>query len=340
MTERESRIQTICLTILATLAVGWVLYWARPVLLPFVVAVIVVLALSPVVELLTGRLRCPRPLSVLMTIIFGVAVLSLVGVLVSISVAGLLANARDYQLQIRILIDNALESLPLAYFGLDPATVLDQIPLNAVSRVLVGTGNALIDILSQGFLVIIFVIFLLVGGSAASQAEATGMWGAVRLRVKRYIVTKVVVSMVTGASVGAVLTLLGIPLAGVFGLMAFLLNFIPGFGSIVSTLLPLPIVLVNPDIGASTAVLAIAIPGAIQITFGNFIEPTVLGESLDLHPVAILMSLVLWGMLWGIVGMFLAVPMTAVLKILLERMEHTRPIAELLSGRLEPLMRE
>lgn len=334
MTERESRIQTACLTILATLAVGWVLYWARPVLLPFVLAVILTLALLPVFELLAGRLRCPRLVAVIVTIVLAVGVLSLVGVVVSVSVSRLVANATNYQRQIGIVVDNALESLPLEYFGLDRSAVLDQLPLNTVSGVLVGTGNAIIDILSQSFMVLIFVIFLLAGSSGVPQ-ETKGVWGEVRERVKRYINTKVLVSTVTGVSVGAVLTILGIPLAAVFGLMAFLLNFIPSFGSIVSTLLPLPIVLVNPGIGLATGILAIALPGAIQITLGNFVEPKVMGESLDLHPVVILMSLVLWGMLWGIVGMFLAVPMTAVLKILLERMEHTRGFAELLGGRLD-----
>ncbi len=335
---RQTRIQTVCLTILAAVATGWVLAWARPVLLPFVLAVIVVLSLSPIADLLTKRLRCPRPLAILGTLIFALGVLLLVSVTVSISVASLVANAATYQRQIGILIDTALESLPLGYFGLDPDTVLAQIPLNAVSAVLVGTGNALVDILSQGFLVIIFVVFLFVGGQSSSTRPLGGIWSEVRNRVQRYVTTKVVVSTATGAIVGTILTVLGIPLAAMFGLMAFLLNFIPSVGSIVSTLLPLPIVLVNPDIGLARAVLAIALPGLVQVTFGNFVEPRAIGESLDLHPVVILMSLVFWGLLWGIVGMFLAVPMTAVLKILMERVEHTQPVAEAMGGRLDALL--
>ena len=125
-----------------------------------------------------------------------------------------------------------------------------------------------------------------------------------------------------------------------FGLLAFLLNFIPSFGSIIATLAPLPIILVNPDIQATAGVLAIVLPAAVQLTLGNFVEPKIMGESLDLHPVVILMSLVFWGMLWGIAGMFLSVPMTAVLQIFLERMEHTRPIADVMAGRLDRVFRE
>ena len=83
-----------------------------------------------------------------------------------------------------------------------------------------------------------------------------------------------------------------------------------------------------------TAVLAIVLPGTIQIVIGNMLEPKILGESLDLHPATVLMSLIFWGMLWGIVGALLAVPMTAVLKILLERLEPARPFAEIMAGRL------
>ena len=99
--------------------------------------------------------------------------------------------------------------------------------------------------------------------------------------------------------VGTVLAVLGIDLALVFGLFAFLLNFIPSVGSLIATLLPLPIVLMSPDVSVLVAVLAIGVPGGIQFTIGNVLEPKIMGDALDLHPVAILMALILWGMLWA-----------------------------------------
>jgi AI-2 transport protein TqsA len=80
--------------------------------------------------------------------------------------------------------------------------------------------------------------------------------------------------------------------------------------------------------------LAILIPGVIQLVIGNVVDPLVMGESLDLHPVAIVVSLIFWGMIWGVVGMLLAAPIAAILKLLLERLELTRPLANLLAGRL------
>ena len=84
-----------------------------------------------------------------------------------------------------------------------------------------------------------------------------------------------------------------------------------------------------------TVVLAIALPGAVQMSVGNIIEPKLMGEELDLHPVTILLALMIWGAIWGIVGMLLATPITAVMKILFERMELTRPVADLFAGRLD-----
>jgi AI-2 transport protein TqsA len=152
--------------------------------------------------------------------------------------------------------------------------------------------------------------------------------------VKGFIVTKTLISAVTGVLVGVTLELLGVELALAFGFFAFLLNFIPTLGSLISTLLPLPVVLMNPELSTTGAILAIAVPGAIHFAIGNLVEPLVMGDSLELHPVALLLSLMIWGAIWGIVGMLLAAPITAVLKILSERIEPTRPLGRMLAGHL------
>ena len=116
--------------------------------------------------------------------------------------------------------------------------------------------------------------------------------------------------------------------------MAFFLNFVPNVGSIVAIFLPLPIILISPDLDMTILALAILLPGSVQMFIGNVIEPKMLGDSLDLHPITVLLSLIFWGMLWGIPGMLLAAPITAVLKILSENLEITAPVARLLSGKL------
>ena len=143
------------------------------------------------------------------------------------------------------------------------------------------------------------------------------------------------VSAATGFLVGLVLWLLGVEFAWVFGFLAFLFNFIPNIGSVIATLLPLPVALLDPQMSVTIKVMVVAVPAGIQFIIGNLIQPKVMGQSLDLHPVAVLISLIFFGMIWGVIGMFLATPITAVMKILLERMELTAPVAALLAGRLE-----
>jgi len=331
----DQRIQTVSLFVLATVAVGFVLYWLQAVLVPFVLSVFIALGLSPLIDMLSGRLRLPRWLAVLLTLLVAIALLVLVGFLITVSANRLAANAISYQAQVRTLIDGFLERFPLEQYGINPDEVV-RLPLQAISTVAVNIANAIVTLVSQGSVVLIFLGFLLLGGSARTEPVG-GIWGEVEFRVKRYIAFKFILSAITGVLVGLILSVLGIDLAMAFGLMAFLLNFIPSIGSIVATLLPLPVVLVSPDVGGVTMVLAILLPGAVQMTIGNVIEPKIMGDGLDLHPVTILLALMIWGALWGIVGMLLATPITAMMRIMLERAELTRPVANLLAGRLDDL---
>jgi AI-2 transport protein TqsA len=154
------------------------------------------------------------------------------------------------------------------------------------------------SVLSNGLIVVIFMIFMLAGKGGPAPPEG-GLRAQIDQRIKRYLLTKVVVSGLTGLLVGVTLWVLDVQLAMVFGLLAFLLNFIPNIGSVIATLLPLPVVVLSPDLSMVAKILAIAIPGAVQFSVGNLIEPKIMGESLDLHPVVVLLGLIFFGWLWG-----------------------------------------
>ena len=326
----EQRIQTVCLLILATAAAGACLFWLRPALLPFVLALFIALGLTPLVDFQVERLRLPRGLAVAATGLIALLLIWLLGSLLSTSIGQLAENANRYQTQVDALLTTA--SQPLERFGVSLPEALGAggVSAGAIGGALLGTTTAVLDALSKSLLVLIFVIYLLIGGSAPQ----TGVAREIVQRVQRYIVTKGLMSGATGLLVGLTLWILDVDLALVFGVLALLLNFMPSVGSIVATLLPLPIVLVSPDVSATAAVLAIAVPAALQFAIGSVIEPKLMGDSLDLHPIAILIALIFWGMLWGVIGMLLATPITAVLRILFERLEYTRPLANLLAGRL------
>jgi AI-2 transport protein TqsA len=322
--------------ILAAVAVGFVLYWFRAVLIPFMLAVFVAYGLGPIIEIQNQRLKVPRPLAVLVTLVVGALLLSVLGGLVSSSIQQLSQHSVDYQHQIEGLVDRAASS-PLVRrlvpeIGHD-FDVRSLIPTDRLQGLVVLMTSAIVDLLSNGLIVLIFLFFLLSGESAV---RSRGLRAEVEGKIRRYLVVQTLLSGATGILVGVILAVLGVPLAMVFGLLAFLLNFIPSIGSIIATVLPLPVVLMSPDITPSVAVLAIALPGGVQFTIGTLLSPKVMGDSLELHPVTILLALTVWGSIWGIVGMLLATPITAVMKMLFERLELTRPIARLMAGRIEP----
>lgn len=332
--ELERRVQTISLVVLAVIAGAAALHWLRPVMVPFVLALFVALALEMLVELGVTRLRLPRAVALTGVVALTLLFFALVGVVVSASVRQISQSAPVYSEQLGQLVEEGIAALPAWARRLGVRSELEslsEIPVSTVGTFLASTTNAILNLLSKSFLVLIFVLFLVLG---SRPAPAQGTWGRIRLQVQRYLVWKAAISALTGILVGATLTALGIPLAMAFGLLAFLLNFVPSLGSIVATLLPLPVVIVSPEISSLQAALALAIPGTIQMVLGNVVEPKLMGESLDLHPIAILISLIFWGMLWGLVGALLATPITAVLKILLDKFEGSRPVAELMAGRL------
>jgi len=336
----EPRIQTVCLLLLSAVAGGAALYWLSPVLIPFVLAIFFTYCLTPIIDLQMRYLRAPRPLAIVATFALGCVVLTLLAVLVSTSVNQMSANADMYQTRITQLADQAITALPLERFGVQKeklAQSLMQMPEKFIGGALSGTVSAIMNVLSNGLLVLIFMLFLLLGKSTGTTAGDGGIRDEIETRIKRFIIAKTLLSAITGVLVGATLGALGVEFALVFGVFAFLLNFIPNIGSAIATLLPLPIVLLNPELAIVAKISAIAIPGVIQFAVGNVIEPKVMGQSLDLHPVAVLISLIFFGMIWGIVGMFLATPITAVIKIFFERMPFTQPAADLLAGRLDAL---
>jgi AI-2 transport protein TqsA len=123
-------------------------------------------------------------------------------------------------------------------------------------------------------------------------------------------------------------------MAMLFGLLAFLLNFIPNVGPIVASLLPIPIAFAHFENNLWMVVPVVALPGTVHMTIGNFVEPKLMGRGLELHPVAVLLALALLGLLWGVIGMVLAVPIAAMVRIVLSRFTTTRALGELLAGQL------
>lgn len=338
----EQRIQTICLLILTALGITGALYLFASVLIPFVLSIFLTLCLIPAIDVQMKLLRIPRRTAILTTVAIGCALLILGALLVTKAVNQIVESKDDYGKQFQQLLVKTRGLLPPEWYtdpndsSAEPSEPLIRIPTNTIRKVLTDTASSIMGVISNGLLVVIFMIFM-VTGKGTYKAPPGSLWWEVESRIKRYVLTMLFTSGITGILVGLALAILGVEFGWMFGFLAFLLNFIPNIGSIIAIILPLPVALIDPELGMISKILVLVIPGSIQFIIGNLLQPKMMGESLDLHPVVVLLSLIFFGTIWGIIGMFLAVPITAVVKILLERFGYTRAIADLISGKTDML---
>ncbi len=331
LTREQTRLVTFSLVVLSAAVITAALYYTKLVMVPFVLAVILVNLLAPGVDFLIRRLRFPKALAVFCAMLVALGILTLLGLLISVSTRGLLVSAPIYQARLDAGFVKWLTFLDRYGLDVGARTLIDTVKALPLTNWLGSFAGALFSWLTTALLVLIFMVYLLIGRRTLD--DRVGLYGEVEQKIRRYIMTKVVTSAATGILVTVILLALGLDLAVVFGILAFFLNFIPNVGSIVATVLPLPVALIQFDT-MGPVIAVVALPGLVQLSIGNGLEPVLMGRGLDLHPLVVLMALLFWGLLWGVAGMFLAAPLTAIIRLVLERFETTRPMAELMSGHL------
>jgi AI-2 transport protein TqsA len=187
------------------------------------------------------------------------------------------------------------------------------------------------------FLVFLIVLFILIEASgfpsklqdAFPNPEKTlGHFKAMTASVNQYMGVKAIFSLATGILVWLLLTLIGVDFAPTWGLLAFLLNFIPNIGSIIAAVPAILLALIQ--LGWPCALLTMLGYLVVNIIIGNFLEPRVMGRSLGLSTLVVFLSLLFWGWVLGPIGMVLSVPLTMIVKIALAANEDTRWVAVLL----------
>jgi len=170
----------------------------------------------------------------------------------------------------------------------------------------------------------------LIAASSNQQAAVTAVLEHISELIRDYLSIKTLTSLLTGAASYLVMLLAGVDFASFWAVLIFVLNYIPVIGSIVAVAFPVLLTALQfGDWGSFIAVLVGLT--AVQQAVGSFIEPRLMGASLNLSPLVILLSLTLWGQLWGIPGMLLCVPIMVIVTITLSQFESTRAIAILLS---------
>ncbi len=341
----DRRVQTACLLIMALISIGVALWLLQPVLVPFVLALFFSQCLAPVIKLLMRKFRLPQMVAVGVTVVLAAGVLTGVGFILAGSASGVTdQNLESFKQSLTSMLHRVESSRPAQIMGI-PANGDTESYINFAK----GYGGSifqqyggsiskflLTQIANAGSILLLMAFLLL--GRRSPHHQRSGIIHEIEARVQRYISLTVFISALTGVLVGAPLAILGVKFAAGFGFLAFLLNFIPNVGAVIATVLPVPIILLDPQMHGHFVVqiLAIAIPAGMQVLVGS-LQPRLMGNSLDLHPVVVLLSLLFFTMIWGVGGAFLATPLTAVIKIVFEKIPATRPLAAALAGNLEPL---
>lgn len=309
----------------------------RPVLVPLALAVFMVTASLPALEGLRRR-GVPRAPAVAGIILLDTLVLGLVGWILLRSAEAVRAALPEYLAR----LDETEQVLArvLVGWGLEP-TIPSLGALASAERVVDVAARVAVSVtglLSASVLVLLFLVFLLLeaGGVGAKLRLAFGarMFDrspAARIvhEVQQYLLIKTVISLATGALLGAAAWLLGVDFALLWGLLAFLLNYIPNIGSIVAAVPAVALALLQ--LGPGPALLLLGAYLAVNMVLGNMIEPAVMGRRLRLSTSVVLLALVFWGWVWGPVGMLLALPLTMAFKIAMENTRRYRWIAVLIA---------
>lgn len=307
---------------------------AQDVLLPVVVAIFLSILTIPLMRGLQA-IKVPTPIAIALVVVTVAAVLvGVTGILAS-TVRAFTAQVPRYEPALRELLQTTITQVRALGIETPDASELSEFVRPDALLSLVGqTLNAVVAVLSRVVIVTVTMTFVLFEASdlAGKTRAAFGEGGSAELsfgqapvQVQRYLLIKSVASAVTGILVGLWTYWLGVDFPMMWGLIAFLLNYIPTIGSIVAAVPPM--LLATVQLGWVSMGLVAAGYLAVNIVIGNFLEPRMLGRTLGLSPLVVFLSLLFWGWLWGPAGMLFCVPLTVIAKLVFEGNEDTRWIA-------------
>jgi predicted PurR-regulated permease PerM len=345
--EEHLSLAAIATPFLAVMAAAAFCYFARPILVPLVTALTLAYVLSPVVDFLSRKL--PRSISVLLVV--GVAASLLVGLGFLLIQQGreLAGDVPVYlqDLKTRLgepegwprhfpeplsgMIRNALPELKEQLGAVDVAAV--------TGRLFVGLGSVL-GFLAWSALVALLAIFILLDMPHMQQQllrlmgprNEPAMKAAlddIDRQLRTFLTVKIGISGALGVVATIGLVLLGVPYAWVWGPLAGVMNIVPYVGSLISSVPPVLMVAIERQ-SLAPALWVAAFLVLIQQIEGNVVTPKLMGDRIQLNVVAVLVASMVWGWLWGALGILLAIPITAAVKVVCDRVEPLRPIAVLL----------
>ena len=310
---------------------------AETLLVPFLLSLFIAVICSPPL-LWCKQKGLPNWLALLL-IVAVILVASIgVGTIVGTSINSFRNDLPDYQARLATLTGTLFAHLQTMGINLDQAQLRESFNPSAVLSLAGNTLASFGNMMSNAFLILLTVIFILaeeVGfkeklNRATHSDKSTSAIKTFTASINRYMAIKTWMSLLTGVLILCWLWFLGLDYFVLWGLLAFLLNYIPTLGSILAAVPAVLLALVQLSVG-DAALVAL---GYLVVNFvaGNVLEPRLMGRGLNLSTLVVFLSLVFWGWVLGPVGMLLSIPLTMTVKIALESFEDTRWLAVMLSS--------
>lgn len=311
---------------------------AESLLVPFLLSVFIALICSPLLAWLKSR-KVPGSLAILLIILAVVAVGILLGTVVSSSIQDFSNDLPTYQARLQEMSFGLQQWLANRGVNYDFSQLRESINPGAVMQLAGNTLASFGNAMTNAFMILLTVIFILAEDvgfseklSRARNIPEQSLDAILRFRqsVNNYLGIKTLMSLFTAILIVIWLWMLDVDYPVMWGMLAFLLNFVPTVGSILAAVPAVLLALIQ--LGPMVAGLAGAGYVAVNLVVGNMLEPRWMGKGLNLSPLVVFLSLVFWGWVLGPVGMLLSIPLTILVKIALENDEQTRWLGVMLGG--------
>jgi len=332
---QESKIsQAVVLAAVVVILAG--VMAAQSIILPVILSLFIsIICSQPIIWL--EKKKIPYTLAMLIVLVSVGLLIIVLGGIVGNSLSSFMQDAPKYEENLRQMFVTTFNNLNEAGANINSQQLLDLIDPEKLLSFIAGAVGELGGIMSDSFLIMIITVFMLLEVKTFSyKAELIEKLHGTSLKyldkigtsIRHYLSIKSVISLVTGILIWLWISVIGVDYAILWGLIAFLLNYIPSIGSILAAVPTMLLALIQLGFGGMIWTgLGYVV---INIVLGNIIEPKVMGKGLGLSTLVVFLSLITWGFVLGTVGMFLSIPLTITIKIILEQNPQTQWMALML----------
>lgn len=334
----ENKTAQVAYTGIIMALVVFVFYVGKPILTPLILAILLAFLLMPTIAWMNHR-KVPLYMTSVILILLIMAVVLFFGYLLSVSFDNFNKDWPGIQKELSEVVQTFILSLKSRGLQVDYPQLLQSLNLQSLSSY-VGKGmQSMVGIVSN-LVIIFFVTLFLVIEAKRFEEKSIHIYGEenplvnsftqIARQIQRYILWKTIISFATGVIVYFILLAFNIKFAMLWGILTFVLNYIPTVGSILATLPPVLLALLQYS--PVVAFLLLGTLVLLQSVIGNFIEPRIMGKELNLSPLVVFVNMILWGFLWGGVGMILSTPLLVAIKVIVSHSSNFAKVMRLLEN--------